>query len=951
MIRMIKSFLSDIKKHIPSNCIYTDDMRLLAWGTDAGFYRLIPQVVIQSANEKEIIEILKAATSHKLPVTFRAAGTSLSGQAISDSILVIAGKLWEKYEIAPDGESIRLQPGIIGQRVNDILKPLGKKFPPDPASIKSAMVGGIIQNNASGMSCGIKQNSYKMLISARLILADGTLLDTGDEKSKEEFRQTHPAFIRRICDIRDRVKVDKELNELIRRKYSIKNVTGLSINPFVDFHDPFHIITNLIVGSEGTLAFLAEATMKTVIDYPYKASAILYFADSRTACEAVIKLKDSSVTAVELFDRKAIRSVEDKNADSLPLLKTLPGNGAVLLIKTESNDERTLQRNIKEITSLISKFDILHPTKFTTVEAEYAAYWTMRSGIFPSIGSMRESGTTCIIEDVAFQLQDIPNAVADLQEIMIRHDYTDAAIYGHALEGNFHFIINQAFDSPESIARYDKMMNDVINLVVDKYHGSLKAEHGTGRNMAPFVRKEWGQKAFDIMQEVKTLFDPNGLLNPGVIFNPDAKCHLKNFKPLPITHPLIDKCIECGFCEVNCVSNGYTLSSRQRIVIQREIARLKATNENPERVKSLITDFSFAGEKSCAADGLCSTSCPVDINVGDYIHFLRKENIKDNKRAQELGLWASDNFEKLGTGVRVTLWTANAARSVMGKTIMGGFTKGLRLMSGNNIPLWTPALPKQAKKIKEQVVTDNPLKVVYFPSCLNQMMGTSHNDPDKTPLVQKMVSFLNKAGYEVIFPKKMEKMCCGTIWESKGMPEIADQKSAELELELYRVSEDGKYPILCDQSPCLLRMRHKMDYLKLYEPVEFINEFLLDKLDFHPINDSITVHATCSTIKMNLQPTLVKIAQLCSNNVLVPAEVGCCGFAGDKGFTLPELNEHGLRKLKPQIKKAHATEGYSNSRTCEIGLNTHSGIPYMSIVYLVDKCTTTKINPELKFPL
>src|SRR5659263_182653 len=145
--------------------------------------------------------------------------------------------------------------------------------------------------------------------------------------------------------------------------------------------------------------------------------------------------------------------------------------------------------------------------------------------------------------------------------------------------------------------------------------------------MAPFVRKEWGQKAFDIMREVKTLFDPNGLLNPGVIFNPDAKCHLKNFKPLPITHPLIDKCIECGFCEVNCVSCGFTLSSRQRIVIQREIARLKATNENPERLKSLEESFRFAGEQSCAVDGLCATSCPVDINVGEYIHILREENI------------------------------------------------------------------------------------------------------------------------------------------------------------------------------------------------------------------------------------------------------------------------------------------------------------------------------------
>ena len=937
----MKSFLKEIQKHIPSDRIYTDDMRLLAWGTDAGFYRLIPQVVIQSANETEIIEILKTANKFKLPVTFRGAGTSLSGQAISNSILVIAGKNWEKYVVAPDSNSIRLQPGIIGQRVNEILKPFGKKFPPDPASIKSAMVGGIIQNNASGMSCGTRENSYRMLLSARIILADGTLLDTSSDESKEAFRQSHPAFIRRICDLRDQVMKNPALSELIRKKYSIKNVTGLSINPFIDFHDPFHIIANLIVGSEGTLAFLAEATMKTVTEHQFKASAMLFFADTRTACETVIALKNSPVTAVEFFDRKAIHSVEDK-PNALQELKTLPEKGSALLIKTDSDSSVSLQENIDKILSILSGFDTLYPTRFTDVEKEYNAYWEMRSGIFPSVGSMRPVGTTCLIEDVAFQVEDLPNATEDLQEILARHGYDDAVIYGHSLEGNYHFIINQRFDTQQAVSQYEDMMNDVVALVVDKYHGSLKAEHGTGRNMAPYVRREWGDQAYSLMRDVKNLFDPSGLLNPGVIFNDDPKCHIKNFKPLPITHPLIDKCIECGFCEVNCVSCGFTLSSRQRIIIQREIAHLRSTGEDQARLERLIESFTYAGDQSCAGDGLCSTSCPVEINVGEYIHIIREENIRDDKRAQQLGHWSAEHFSTLEKGLKTTLWLANAARTVMGNTAMGGFTKGLRYISGERIPLWTPSLPKRSKRIRKQAVTDNPLKVVYFPSCLNQMMGASPNDPDQTPVVQKTIQLLNKAGYEVIFPKSMDNLCCGTIWESKGMPEIADQKSSELEKELLVATENGKYPVLCDQSPCLNRMRHSMNNLNLYEPVEFIDTFLLDKLDFHPTDESITIHATCSTIKMGLKPSLVKLAKMCSNQVLVPEEVGCCGFAGDKGFTLPELNEYGLRKLKPQVEKAHAKTGYCNSRTCEIGLNTHSGIPFMSIVYLVDQCTTKK---------
>ncbi len=444
------------------------------------------------------------------------------------------------------------------------------------------------------------------------------------------------------------------------------------------------------------------------------------------------------------------------------------------------------------------------------------------------------------------------------------------------------------------------------------------------------------------MKDVKQLFDPQNLLNPGVIFNDDLQCHLKNLKTLPQIHQTIDKCIECGFCEVNCVSHSFTLSSRQRIVIQREISLLKQTGENATKLAELEKDFVYAGDMSCAGDGLCATYCPVDINVGDYIHYYRQKRFENSRLAQKTAAWTADNFSFVSSALKTTLGVANLARTVIGKKTMGTIAKGLRVASGNSIPLWTPAMPKAAPAIDILNQTKSELKVVYFPSCLNQTMGASHGDSDQTYIVKKMTQFLNKAGYEVIFPEKMNSMCCGTIWESKGFPEVADKKSEELEKALLKASENGKYPVLCDQSPCLKRMRKTMKTLQLYEPVEFIDRFLLDKLDFHPTDEPVTVHATCSTIKMGLKPTLIKIAQLCSNNVLVPAEVGCCGFAGDKGFTLPELNEHALRKLKKQVEAHHALKGFSNSRTCEIGLATHSRIPYQSIVFLVDKCSTAK---------
>ena len=484
-------------------------------------------------------------------------------------------------------------------------------------------------------------------------------------------------------------------------------------------------------------------------------------------------------------------------------------------------------------------------------------------------------------------------------------------------------------------------MNEIKTLVVDKYDGSLKAEHGTGRNMAPFVQYEWGEKAFALMKEIKSLFDPKNLLNPGVIFNDDPHCHIRHFKPMPLTNEHVDKCIECGFCEVNCLTAGFTLSSRQRIVAQREITRIKNIPEQQERLKRLKKQYAYAGNDTCAGDGLCATSCPMNINTGHLTHDLRAELLPQDSIGYQLGMWTANHFAGVKAMLRPVLTLADTAHSIIGTRNMTALAKGLRSVSGNSIPLWTSAMPK-AYTPKATGSLKSELKVVYFPSCLNQTMGTAHSSPDHTPLVDKTVALLEKAGYEVIFPSNMNKLCCGTIWESKGMPEIADRKAAELEEALYIATENGRYPVLCDQSPCLYRMRNTMKRIKLYEPAEFILTFLCDKLEFTPIKQPVAIHITCSMKKMKLEKQLIALAGLCSEKVLVPEEVGCCGFAGDKGFTHPEVNAYALRKLRPQLEKAGIEVGYSNSRTCEIGLTTNSDIPYLSIVYLVDQCTKQK---------
>ncbi|MCR5711419.1 MAG: FAD-binding oxidoreductase [Prevotella sp.] len=1004
---MIQKFLSDLREFLPSDRIYTDELRTLGWGTDASFYRQIPKVVIRSDGEEEISKIVKACKKYNLPFTFRAAGTSLSGQSCTDSVLIVAGKHWEKYEIGENQDTIRLQPGIVGAKVNEILKPYGRVFPPDPASIGSAMVGGIVINNASGMNCGVHANSDRMMVSVRIILTDGTVLDTGSEESREAFRKSHPEFLAKIEALRDKVRADKELSERISKKYSIKNVTGLNLRPLIAYDDPFDIIAHSMVGSEGTLAFLSEVTMKTLHDYKFKASAMVYFLTMKESCEAVVAMKklkagdddlkmsaeNLMVKSAEMLDYKSLSSVDDpvylqyqKDVDAGKIDGVQPGdyhNLTAILTETKGITHEQLLEKIAKIKECLGQFRLYIPAEFTEDPAVYGKYWAIRSGIFPSVGGTRPIGTSCLIEDVAFPIESLPEATVKLQKLIADHGYDDACIYGHAFEGNYHFILNQSFADEHEVARYAEMMRDVAKLVVEEYDGSLKAEHGTGRNMAPFVKYEWGEKAFDAMKELKEIFDPEGLLNQGVIFNDDPDCFIKCLKPLPVLDYDFDsvpdggkylmdpslstaketveqvkranKCIECGFCEVNCMSCGLTLSSRMRIAVQREIRHLTATGENPERLATLKKQYKYYGDQTCATDGLCSTSCPMKINTGELTHLIRQLDMNNNPTGYKIGEFAANHMAGIKSGLRVVLDVAHLGHVTLGSTLMTNICRGMNKMG---LPLWTTAMPKKKRQPKpsdltqfiiERSLTPNPspkgegrLKVVYFPSCINQTMGQSKNGGKKHDLVDEIIQLMTKAGYEVIFPEGMEKMCCGQIWESKGMLDIADRKSAELEAALWKSSEEGKYPVLCAQSPCLHRMKKVMHKMKLYEPAEFIMTYLVDRLDFHPVDRHVALHLTCSTRQMGVDKDMIALAKLCSKNVFLPEGVGCCGFAGDRGFTFPELNKYGLRKLRPQIEENHIEVGYSNSRTCEIGLETNTGIPYMSIVYLVNECTTAK---------
>lgn len=941
--------LESLRKIIPGNRIRDRYIDLVSFASDAGFYQLIPKAVVQPVNEHEIIALFRFSRSEKIPLVFRTGGTSLSGQSITDGILVDLSQHWSRISVEQDGLLVRTQPGITGAMVNAYLKPHRRKIGPDPSSISAAMMGGIVSNNASGMCCGVSLNSYHTIKYLSFILPDGKCFTTENPQDYERFEKDCQSLFSTVGSLRQEIRSNEELAAKIRKKYLTKTTIGYSLNAFIDFDHPLDIFAHLLVGGEGTLAFISEVVMNTVPDYPFKATALLYFPTIYDACQSIVPLTNLGALMVELMDRASLHAVE--NLKGMPsIVKTLPESAAALLIEFQDNSEAALLSRVSEFVSFSKSLTLINEPVFTSDPEEQDFLWKVRKGLFPAVGAVRKSGTTVILEDIAFPVEKLGDAILDLQLIFKRFNYHNAIIFGHAKDGNIHFVVTQAFDTSEEISRYELFMKDVVDLVVIKYDGTLKAEHGTGRNMAPFVETEWGGEAYDIMKRIKLAVDPAGYLNPGVIINDDPKSFIKNLKDLPSVEEEVDRCIECGYCEHKCPSKNLTTTPRRRIVIRRALEKLKVNGDH-DHYSLLLNQYQYDGIETCAVDGLCAPACPVEINTGDLVKRLRRESHSDFSNS--IALWIAKNFALIQDVLRIALRTGQLVNQIFGMRTMNSVTKGIRTLFPA-FPLWTKELygaPSLKRIISSGEIRDDG--IVYFPSCISRMMGDYLGQ--KKNSLETFLSITNKMGIAVVIPGNVNGLCCGQAFSSKGYTKAYQLSVKKVMDELWVASKQGKLPIVMDVSSCthtLLSIRPaldveaqlKFDNLKILDSVDFLNDYVVSRSLVVKKKSSVVVHPVCSLQKMKTENKFITVAKHFAEEVVVPKHAGCCGMAGDRGFLFPELTDSATLKEANEVKRKTYDGYYSTTKTCEMAMSKAVGQNYESLLYLIDE---TLINGRL----
>ena len=706
------------------------------------------------------------------------------------------------------------------------------------------------------------------------------------------------------------------------------------------------------MGSEGTLGAVVDTVWRTLETGPQRSTAFLRVPDVASAAAVVAPLNEADAQAVELMDTASLRSLRGR-AGTPEWINQLPDDAtdAAILTERRASEEASLDRFERDVAEIVGGSVIAVGEPLTTRDPKRAAvYWRLRSGLLPSIGAARPAGTALITEDVVVPPERLPQAVADLQQLLVTHGFV-GAVNGHASAGNMHFYLFLDSTDDAKLASYRAFMEELVDLIVDTYDGSLKGEHGTGRNMAPFIAREWGEPAVAMMWRVKRALDPDALLGRGVFLNDDPEAAFSDLKSMPAIHDHLDPCIESGVCEPVCPSRHLTTTPRQRIVLLRELARQGHQGPVAERITD---EYAYEAVDTCAGDSSCAIACPVDIDTGSVMKELRRDG--SGAAAQRVGVALARHWGAAEAAGRLALRAAGVLRPVIGDRGLAALTSlGRRIGGEDLVPSWVAELPGPAPKLPE--TARGGAEAVFFAACINRIFGASKAAGEPTTVSEAFVRLAARAGHPVWLPPDIKGLCCGTVWHSKGLEDGNAVMAAKVFDRMWAWSEGGRLPIVVDASSCTLGLAHDIAalldperrarhaQLRILDVMRFTTEVLLPDLPDAEKLGLTVLHPTCSMNTLGIAEDLQTRAGAVSEEVFTPITATCCAFAGDRGMLHPELTATATEEEAAQVAERIAEPvaggvGFvSGNRTCELGMEHATGQPYESVIVTLERLT------------
>ncbi|AZI56977.1 FAD-binding oxidoreductase [Nakamurella antarctica] len=905
----------------------------LAMAHDASHFLLTPSAIATPINAAEVGRLLRTSAAHGIPLTFRSGGTSLSGQAVTDGVLVDTRRNFREIEIIDDGHRVRIGPGATVRQVNTRLAKFGRKLGPDPASESACTLGGVVANNSSGMACGTVANTYNTLDSVTLVLPSGTVIDTGASDADARLKALEPELFAGLDQLRERIRHNPASVTKLQQQFSMKNTMGYGLNSFLDYDTPAQILAHLVVGSEGTLAFIASVVMRTVPLLSHSMTGLLVFESLDRATGSLPELVATGPATIELLDATSLR-VSQSDPSAAEILRSITvRNHAALLVEYQAQSALETADLSATAYSTLRRLPLERTASLSADPRVRAKLWHTRKGLYAAVAQARPSGTTALLEDVAVPLPALLNTCQQLTRLFESHAYSNSVIFGHAKDGNIHFMLTEKLGGGSNLDRFTAFTEDMVQLILSN-GGSLKAEHGTGRMMAPYVRRQYGDELYDVMREVKRLCDPAGTLNPGVVISDDKDAHVRDLKVTPTIEAEVDGCVECGYCEPVCPSKDLTTTPRQRIVLRREMERARLAGDSA-LLSELAEQFDYDAVQTCAVDGMCQTACPVLINTGDLVKRLRA----DTAGKLESTAWRSAARHWAGSSTVASL-ALTVTQKLPEPLVRTANSLGRKVISKDTLPLWSSELPAGGVQ-RERQRTVGHADAVYFTACVGAIFGPTDAGPGVREAFEQIC---DRAGVSLAYPKDLPGLCCGTPWRSKGMTKGYEHMAAIVLPALWAASRQGKIPIVCDASSCTEGLRQMQEHatespdwasLRIIDVVEFVEQEVLGKLRVRRKVDSLALHPTCSSTRMGLNSSLHAVADALATVVTVPESWGCCGFAGDRGLLHPELTASATEAQAAELAAGNFSAYASCNRTCELGMTRASGSQYQHVLELL----------------